>query len=612
VSRSVALLSLVIVAALAAGGWYWLKSPQQGGPDISAAAKLSTANDPQALSTKLISSDDLPPEGTRSLFDHLLAQNEVLPYPFEKLVALLQKQDADGQPPLALMIPQGRSLLKAQADFQHPRVLVTADFQAPNTAAALGMAPRGQLFFGFVENAGEIEVISYNEAAGRYEFQLVQDYREGGVPRIVYARRAICTTCHQAGAPIFPQRPWQETNGQPEIAAKIREARGSDAPYLGVPANNPLNVPERFDELAEVGNFILATQKIWIDGCGGTLSASTARGAPPRPAMEGRAGGSSNVQGSAMDGDVNQQGAGCRRQMLKVALRYSWNPAEFDATNEDAKALRGLQAQSWPAHGIAVAEQSLRNRDPLAESRGIRGYFRVLFTPKSSEPGAKSNEDLAAFERLPKLPAELDPLTPRPPRRVLSANDIDGAFGLASMMTVADFKQLEQAANYELPRLEAAVDKADAALFVPAVFSRVKTMKTLLAALGAKSDLGYCCLDTKDLSPPVALGVPPLTISAGSPLKNFEHYCFACHRGNPAKRLNFMAGASEAETLSNLKAKSEIRDALDWERYRNTDKANKLMPPADSHQRKILEQDAAKNPKLLEEMRKTVPALFDF
>jgi hypothetical protein len=430
------------------------------------------------------------------------------------------------------------------------------------------------LFLGFVENAGEIEVISYNEAAGRFEFQLVQDYREGGVPRIVYARRAICTTCHQAGAPIFPQRPWNETNGQPEIAAKIREARGNDLPYLGVPLSNALAVPERFDELAEVGNFLVATQKIWIDACG--------------------------------------DNAGCRRQMLKVALRYLWNPAEFDGAMPDAQALRALQVQHWPAEGVAVGQKSLRNRDPLAESRGIKGWFRALITPKSTEPGARSNEDLDAFERLPKLPADLDPLTPRPPLRVLTAQDIDGAFGLASMITDPDFKQLEQAAGFKLDRLLAAVDQAGDALFAPAPFSRVKTVNGLLTALGGKTALGYCCLDTRDLSPPVVLGVPPLKISDGSPLKNFEHYCFACHRGNPSKRLNFMAGATEQETLANIKAKSEIRDALDWERYRNTDKANKLMPPADSRQRKALEEATAHGDKALEDMRKTVPSLFDF
>ena len=69
--------------------------------------------------------------------------------------------------------------------------------------ADLGMLLRGRLFFGFVEDAREIEVISYNEAAGRFEFQLVRDYFEGGVPRITYAKRSLCTSCHQGEAPIF-------------------------------------------------------------------------------------------------------------------------------------------------------------------------------------------------------------------------------------------------------------------------------------------------------------------------------------------------------------------------------------------------------------------------
>lgn len=569
-------LRWTVILLIVLGGAAWWLRPSGGGltgPSIKDRAHEAGTR-AAALTAKSISTEDLPPEGTRSLFDHLIAQNDVLPYPFEKLVALIAKQSPDGQAPLALLIPKGRSLLKAQADFAHPRVVLAADFQANNTPAALGLAPRGQLFLGFVENAGEIEVISYNEAAGRFEFQLVQDYREGGNPRIVYARRAICTTCHQAGAPIFPQRPWNETNAQPEIAAKLHEARGNDLAYLGVPLTVPLAVPERIDELAEVGNFIVVTQKIWVDVCADSVD--------------------------------------CRKQILKVALRYLWNPAEFDAAQADAQALRVLQEKHWPAEGVAVGQKSLRNRDPLAESRGISGWWRSLWTPKSTEPGAKSNEDLDAFERLPKLPADLDPLTPRPPLRVLTAKDIDGAFGVASMITTPDFKQMEQAAGFNLDRLLGAVDHADASLFAAQPFSRVKTVKGLLAALGNKAQVGYCCLETKDLSPPVVLGVPPLKISEGSPLKNFEHYCFACHRGNPSKRLNFMAGATEEETLNNLKAKSEIRDALDWDRYRNTDKANKLMPPADSHQRKMLEEDLAKNPKLLEDMRKTVPSLFDF
>ena len=55
-----------------------------------------------------------------------------------------------------------------------------------------------------------------------------------------------------------------------------------------------------------------------------------------------------------------------------------------------------------------------------------------------------------------------------------------------------------------------------------------------------------------------------------------------------------------------------IREALDWPRYQGTDRANKLMPPADSLQHEHLQAALAQNPKLLDEMRAVVPALFDF
>ena len=73
-----------------------------------------------------------------------------------------------------------------------------------------------------------------------------------------------------------------------------------------------------------------------------------------------------------------------------------------------------------------------------------------------------------------------------------------------------------------------------------------------------------------------------------------------------------MSGDSEAAVLENLRAKAEIRDALDWERYRGTDQANKIMPPADSPQRVKLEAALQGDPQLLQRMREQVPALFEF
>ncbi|MGQ0586918.1 MAG: hypothetical protein ACT4PK_06930 [Gammaproteobacteria bacterium] len=560
----VLLASFAIAAGLA---WFLLPDKGPAGPSVAERARQGAATG-EALSSKVIPGDDLPPEGTRSLFDHLIAQNESLPFPFEKLVALVQAQDPEGRAPVALLIPQGRSLLKASAHFARPRVLVAADFQAPNTDASLGLAARGRLFLGFVEDASEIEVISYNEAAGRYEFQLVQDYRAGGVPRIVYARRAICTTCHQGAAPIFPQRPWNETNGQPAIARRIAEARG-DGAYRGVPASVALAVPERFDELTDVANFVPVTQRIWLDGCG-----------------EGPG------------------GRDCRRELLRLALDFAIDPGGFDADSGTEK-LRAMHASHWPPDGIGVPDNDIRNRDPLAEALPLRERLRTWFTPV-----ARDNEDLVAFERLPKLPADLDPVVARPPKRVLTAHVVDGVFGVAQFFTPADARLVERLAPDGKRRAQA-IARMPAALFEPAPFARERMLNGLLAALRQPAR-GYEFLDTSEMSPPLAVGVPPLALSDGSRLAPFARYCFACHRGNPARRLDFMAGSEESAVLAGIKARSEIRDVLDWERYRGTDKEGTLMPPSDSHQRAELEAALAQDPQLLEEMRKVVPALFEF
>lgn len=567
------LLALLALGALCLAAWgLWPESGQQGNRSITRLAR-EPAVPSTALSSKIIPGDDLPPEGTRSLFDHLIAQNESLPFPFEKLVALVQAQDPSGRAPVALLIPKGRSLLKASAHFERPRVLVAADFQAANTDAALGLPARGRLFLGFVEDAAEIEVISYNEAAGRYEFQLVQDYREGGVPRIVYARRAICTTCHQGAAPIFPQRPWSETNANPEVARRIVDARG-DGAYEGVPAAVALAVPERFDELTDVANLVPVTQRLWLDGCG-----------------EGRAGNA------------------CRREMFRLAVDFAIDPGGFDGGAATA-GLRAMQAQAWPAGGIAVADADIRNRDPLAERASLREWLRDLVLPRRRETGRDASESLAAFERLPKLPAELDPVASRAPRRVLTPAVVDGVFGLAQFLTADDVRLLERVAG-DAARRHAAIAALPEPLFEPAPFQRARMLNALLEGLRQPAR-AYAFLDTSAMSPPQALGVPPLELAAGSPLQPFAQYCFACHRGNPARRLDFMAGKDEAEVLANIEATAAIRDALDWERYRGTDKDATLMPPADSHQRRALEAALAQDPQLLEEMRKVVPALFDF
>ena len=573
----------------------WMMNSKEA-PPITELAKTTSNND-HYLSSQVIPETDLPPENTRSLFDHLIVQNGgIVPYPYSKLLAMLKEQNPAGTEPISLLIPNGRSLLKGQADNAHPRIVSTADFEVSNSGANIGFAPRRQLFLGFVENANEIEVVSYNEAAGRFEFQLVQSYCQDCTPRIVYARRAICSTCHQGGTPIFSQRPWNETNGQPETANAIALARGNREAYQDVPIQQPLSHPERFDQLTDVGNFFYATQRLWLDGCG-------------------------------------EKGNDCRRQMLSLGFLYLDNAGGFNPNSSEANELRrlqrlafnkektpesttnekfspiplGLQGNAEIKKGILVPESDIANRDPIGEKQGIKGWIRSLFTREIKfGEGARDNEDLSEFEKLPPLRRELDPLTLRPPKQILTPDEIDGVYGVASFFTESDQKLLGAQNGYDVRRLIAKIQKLPNELFDPKPFSRVKILEALL---GKKQ---YCCLDTSEMSPPMVSGGPPLEIKEHPELQAFADNCFSCHRGNPAKRLNFMGGVTEAEVLENIKAKKEIRDALDWERYENTDKSSKLMPPRNSNQYRKLMDAGENGRKTLQQMRDTVPGFFNF
>ena len=96
----------VLAAALAAS----LLAACSGdeGSGITQLAKQPGAVAADAPSARLIPSEDLPPDGTRSLFDHLIAANGQIPYPFPKLVELIAKQDPEAAAPLTLLVPHGR------------------------------------------------------------------------------------------------------------------------------------------------------------------------------------------------------------------------------------------------------------------------------------------------------------------------------------------------------------------------------------------------------------------------------------------------------------------------------------------------------------------------
>ena len=213
--------------------------------------------------------DSLPPAGG-SLFDALFAEPRAggsghrLPFPFEALLARVDAQLAGG-PLRRVLIPLGRSLQRTAAGpeaFGFPRYLAAVDAEPAPGALLL----KDRLYIGYQEKTAVLEVISYNEAAGRFEFQLVKDYRAGGRPQVFYANRHVCFACHQNGAPIFSRALWDETNANPAIAAQLAaEGRG----FHGFAVARGVDTPYAIDVGVRRANRFVLTQRLWREGCGG-------------------------------------------------------------------------------------------------------------------------------------------------------------------------------------------------------------------------------------------------------------------------------------------------------------------------------------------------------
>jgi hypothetical protein len=351
--------------------------------------------------------DNLPPAG-RSLFDQLFAVDRngrasiELPFPFAALLARLDAQLArdprSSLPPAKrVLIPLGRSLQRTAAApdyFAFPRVVVAVDAE-PGTNSAPFLKDR--LYIGYQEKSAVLEVISYNEAAGRFEFQLVKDYRAGGRPQVVYANRTLCFACHQNGAPIFSRALWDETNANPQAAALLA-ASGHD--FYGIPAERGVDIPYAIDNASERANGFALTQRLWREGCG----------ADDLPARR------------------------CRAGLFAAALRHAlsggqaWVP-DPDFEQSVAAPLRAEAGRRWPG-GLAVGDPDLPNRNPL---QGVNAW---------------PADDAARIARS-HVPARFDPLLPRPPREIRQPGSPEAlaalAAGLAEFVSAPDRQRIEAA-----------------------------------------------------------------------------------------------------------------------------------------------------------------------
>jgi hypothetical protein len=310
---------------------------------------------------------DLPPTGA-SLFDAATldangARN--VPFPFEKLLQRLEAAagcSATARCERSVLLPLGRSLQRVAASpdfFASPRI-VTA-------MVAEGRGPlllRDRLFIGYQERSALIEVISYNEAAGRFEFQLVKNYREGARPAVFHARREVCLACHQNHAPIFPRQVWDETNANPAIAARLEQHRKT---YHSIAARGSTDIANAIDDATDRANRLSLVNLLWREGCGAT-----------------------------------GVGERCRAAVLTAALQFALTGQRaYDddqlLRNEAAATFHRNAQRLWPG-GLAVANPDVPNRDPLAQD--------------------------VAGPSMAHVPADFEALAPRAPILVLPA---DGA-----------------------------------------------------------------------------------------------------------------------------------------------------------------------------------------
>ena len=295
---------------------------------------------------------DVPPVG-RSLFDYLFTERTNgsaeyrVPFPFEKLTAQIEMylRATSTRSLQKVLIPLGRSLQRNAASphfFKSPRAVVAAEANPAPVPGEPLVVLKDRLYLGYQPSAAAIEVISYNEAAGRFEFQIVEDYRSDGKSKVYYAERSICLGCHQNHAPIFAIQPWDESNSNPSVSILLRREQLN---FYGIPSFTGIDIPGLIGLSADRANLFSTYQLIWREGCGANDTAESTK---------------------------------CRANALLAALRYRLAADTHAGTRQDearstlVARFRETWPENWPT-GIAIPSRELPDLDPFGAAKTYLG-----------------------------------------------------------------------------------------------------------------------------------------------------------------------------------------------------------------------------------------------
>ena len=481
---------------------------------------------------------NLPPMG-RSLFDFLITKEVQskkvyeIPFPFSALVTRIEShlQAKDTAPVLKrLLIPVNRSLQRRAGEgayFTYPRAVLAVDTDSASGSLS-PMHLKDRLYIGYHEKTGVLEVISYNEAAGRFEFQIVSDYRADTTPSVRYANRALCIACHQNHSPLFARPMWDETNVNPKIAALLAHQH---RPYYGFPLQPGVSALQAFDDATDRANEISLLQLLWREGC----------------EHVGR----------------REQSIACRTELAEWVLRYGLSKGtvpDWRTTGMEQREPAFLAAwrTRWP-NGLSIPNPDIPNRNPFR-------YVGVSEFPGLSEVEATG---LEGMEPRSVFRGPFEPTQPREPLEVWPVPETPEALervlvGFAQFLTKTDFQRLAEILNHKSKRLHTALHalsqetvRGRIGLFTNQPFQRVSLLTALETQLGA-TPLVRCCLTDHGMPPPVDemeevhhSANPEHERARSTGINTFQKYCSTCHHGADGFPPNFLHG-SPAEVEQNV------------------------------------------------------------
>ena len=342
---------------------------------------------------------DLPQIG-HSLFDTVFSSHTNgkwqydVPFPFDRLLEKLGTHvdlpDSKSSNLKSVLIPSGRSLVRNAAApefFKFPRIVVAVDTQPPVIDNEFALLLKDRLYIAYQEKANALEVISYNEGAQRFEFQIVKNYTENANPEVVYANRSLCLSCHQNHAPIFANAPWDETNFNEQVFLKIKAKRENF--YGLIPAVPVASSANSIDRSANRATMLPIYNALWQKGC---------------------------------HSDHQPDAINCRVEVFKSMLRnrlsnksgFLRNSLSFQEKFLNTAAI--AWQKQWP-NGLAIPAANITDRNPFTEKMEVSARF--------------------------------DPLTPRPPQTIWygsSTGNMEQVItGLADQFHPVDIEFLDSA-----------------------------------------------------------------------------------------------------------------------------------------------------------------------